>query len=151
MKHHRLLIGWLLITLVVAVSTPAQPKCVLTASDMEGPFYKPGAPLRDSTGKGLVVSGIVRSADTCEPIANARIEWWQANPQGDYDDVHRGAQVTGASGAYRFDTDFPPPYYGRSSHIHFKAEAAGYRKLTTQLYPKRGQSAVAFDLVLAKE
>lgn len=150
MKHRSVLIG-LLLTLVVCVSAPAQPRCAPTASDMEGPFYKPGAPLREATGKGLLVTGVVRSADTCEPIGGARVEWWQANPRGEYDDAHRGSQVTGASGAYRFATDFPPPYYGRPSHIHFKADAKGYRKLTTQLYPNGGQSAVAFDLVLAKE
>ncbi|HXJ79556.1 MAG TPA: intradiol ring-cleavage dioxygenase [Candidatus Methylomirabilis sp.] len=145
------LIGLLLMTSVAGTTAAAQPRCVPTASDMEGPFYKPGAPLRDATGKGLVVSGVVRAADTCEPIPDARVEWWQANPSGQYDDIHRGAQVTGASGAYRFDTDFPPPYSGRPSHIHLKTEAKGYRKLTTQLYPKGGQSAVAFDLVLVKE
>ncbi len=37
------------------------------------------------------------------------------------------------------------------THIHFKAFAAGYRPLTTQLYLKGGQSVVAFDLVLVKE
>ena len=150
MRHSRVLAGMLL-TLALVVSAPAQPKCAPTKTDMEGPFYKPGAPLRDATGRGLVVSGVVRSADTCEPIKDARVEWWQANPRGEYDDAHRGAQMTGAGGAYRFATDVPPPYSGRPAHIHFKTEAKGYRKLTTQLYPNGGQSAVQFDLVLAKE
>ncbi len=150
MKHGMALIG-LLLTLAAGTPVPGQPRCAPTPPDMEGPFYKPGAPLRDATGKGLVVSGVVRSAGTCEPIGGARVEWWQANPRGEYDDAHRGSLVTGAGGAYRFDTDSPPPYYGRPSHIHFKAEAKGYRQLTTQLYPKGGQGAVAFDLVLAKE
>ena len=150
MRPRGVLIG-LLLTLAAGVSATAQPRCVPTTPDVEGPFYKPGAPVRDATGKGFVVSGVVRSADTCEPIAGARVEWWQANPRGEYDDTHRGSQVTGGTGAYRFDTDFPPPYAGRPSHIHFKAEAQGYRKLTTQLYPTGGQRAVGFDLVLAKE
>src|SRR4030067_666538 len=34
----------------------AQP-CQPTRADSEGPFYKPGAPLRTSTGSGLVVRG----------------------------------------------------------------------------------------------
>ncbi len=150
MKHRAMLTG-LILTLAPGVSAPGQPGCVPTAADDEGPFYKAGAPLREATGKGLVVSGVVKSAATCQPITGARIEWWQANPRGEYDDAHRGSQLTGESGAYRFDTDFPPPYYGRPSHIHFKAEAKGYRQLTTQLYPTGGQSAVAFDLVLVKE
>ncbi len=151
MARSALLLVTTALVLTLTASAPAQPKCAPTAPDIEGPFYKPGAPLREATGKGLVVSGVVKSAATCEPIKGARIEWWQANPSGEYDDAHRGSQVTGESGAYRFDTDSPPPYYGRPSHIHFKAFAPGYRPLTTQLYPKGGQRAVAFDLVLVKE
>ena len=150
MKGSALLIG-LALVLSAGTSAPAQPRCAPTPADAEGPFYKPGAPLREATGTGLVVSGVVKSAATCEAIRAARVEWWQANPEGQYDDAHRGSQMTGRSGAYRFDTDSPPPYSGRPSHIHFKADARGYRKLTTQLYPKGGQSTVAFDLVLTKE
>ncbi len=129
----------------------AQPKCAATPRDMEGPFYKPGAPAREATGKGLIVNGAVRSATTCEGIKGARVEWWQANPKGEYDDAHRGMLMTAEGGAYRLETDFPPPYAGRPSHIHFKASVPGYRPLTTQLYPKAGQSAITFDLVLVKE
>lgn len=150
MRHRAILIG-LLLNLAAGASAPAQSRCAPTAPDMEGPFYKPGAPVREATGTGLVVSGVVRSSGTCEPIGGAHVEWWQANPRGEYDDAHRGSLITGTSGAYRFDTDSPPPYSGRPSHIHFKADAKGYRQLTTQLYPKGGQSAVAFDLVLVKE
>jgi protocatechuate 3,4-dioxygenase beta subunit len=147
----------LTIALLVAVALGAgpvawaQPKCAPTPRDMEGPFYKPGAPAREATGKGLIVSGAVRSAATCEGVKGARVEWWQANPKGEYDDAHRGMLTTAEGGAYRFETDFPPPYAGRPSHIHFKALVPGYRPLTTQLYPKAGQSAINFDLVLVKE
>ena len=129
----------------------AQPKCAPTPRDMEGPFYKPGAPTREATGKGFVVSGVVRSAATCEGIKDARVEWWQANPKGEYDDAHRGMLMTGEGGVYRFETDSPPAYSGRPPHIHFKAFVPGFRALTTQLYPKPGQSAITFDLVLVKE
>jgi protocatechuate 3,4-dioxygenase beta subunit len=144
------LIG-LALSLGVSTVVPAQPRCAPTPPDMEGPFYTPNAPLREATGKGLAVSGFVRSATACAPIRAARIEWWQANPGGEYDDAHRGSLVTGEAGAYRFETDFPPPYYGRPSHIHFKALAPGHRPLTTQLYLKGGERAVTFDLVLVKE
>jgi protocatechuate 3,4-dioxygenase beta subunit len=146
--------AWLIglpLVLCVAVSAPAQPRCAPTAPDMEGPFYKPGAPLREVTGGGLTVSGTIKTAATCTPIKGVRVEWWQANPRGDYDDAHRGSLLTGDGGAYRFETDFPPPYSGRPSHIHVKALAAGYGPLTTQLYLKGGERAVIFDLVLVKE
>jgi protocatechuate 3,4-dioxygenase beta subunit len=93
----------------------------------------------------------VKSAAGCGPIKGARVEWWQANRRGEYDDAHRGALSTGDAGAYRFETDSPPPYAGRPSHIHFKAFAAGHRPLTTQLYLKGGEREVTFDLVLVKE
>ena len=43
-------------------------KCVPTGEDAEGPFYKPGAPERLSTGSGLAVSGDVISYPDCRPI-----------------------------------------------------------------------------------
>ena len=144
------LIG-LLIVLSAGVPAIAQPRCAPTAPDVEGPFYKAGAPLREGTGRGLAVSGSVKSAATCAPIKATRVEWWQANARGEYDDTHRGSLLTGDDGIYRFDTDFPPPYSGRPSHVHVKALAPGYRPLTTQLYLKGGERAVTFDLVLVKE
>ena len=118
---------------------------------MEGPFYTPNAPRREFTGRGFVIQGAVKSAASCAPVGGARVEWWQANPAGTYDDAHRGSLLTGSDGAYRFETDFPPPYSGRPSHVHFKVFAPGHRTLTTQLYPKAGQTQATFDLVLVKE
>jgi protocatechuate 3,4-dioxygenase beta subunit len=138
-------------TLLLAPTALAQGTCAPTPADMEGPFYKPDAPRRDATGKGLSVTGAVKSAGSCAPVPGARVEWWQANPRGEYDDAHRGSLVAGEGGRYRFETDFPPPYSGRPSHIHFKASAPGHRALTTQLYPRAGQTAVTFELVLIKE
>ena len=79
-------------------TSQAQTLCAPTAPDMEGPFYKPNAPIRESTGRGLTVSGKVKSADACVPISGARIEWRQASPKGRYDDAHRAALVTGSDG-----------------------------------------------------
>ena len=110
---------------------------------MEGAFYKPNAPIRHSTGRGLRVSGKVKSADSCAPISGARIEWWQASPMGRYDDAHRGALITGSDEIYRFETDFPPGYYDRPPHIHFKILAPGHRTLTTQIYLQKGQKSIS--------
>ena len=129
----------------------AQPPCAATAPDLEGPFYKPNAPMRESTGRGLTVSGAVKSAGSCAPIPGARVEWWQANPKGSYDDDHRATLVATADGRYRLQTDFPPPYSGRPAHIHFRVTAPGHRTLITQLYPRPGQTQMTFNLVLEKE
>jgi protocatechuate 3,4-dioxygenase beta subunit len=140
-----------LLALLMFGTAAAQPRCAPTRPDAEGPFYKPGAPIKAATGSGLAVEGVVRTAASCDPIPGARVEWWQANARAEYTDSHRGALVTGPAGTYRFETDPPPPYAGRPSHVHVKVRAPGHRTLTTQIYPKAGQTAITFDLVLVKE
>ena len=129
-------------------SVKAEKTCSPTRSDAEGPFYKASVPLRSKTGSGLVIEGTVRSTGSCEAVSGARVEWWQTNPKGTYDDEHRGALLTNSSGRYILETDFPPPYSGRPSHVHFKIIAPGHRTLTTQLYPERKESVLSFDFVL---
>ncbi len=72
--------------------------CKPTQPDMLGPFYEPGAPVRTSVGSGYVLSGAVLSAEDCKPIRNARIEFWLANPKGEYDDAHRATVLSGKRG-----------------------------------------------------
>jgi len=132
-------------------SSAAQTPCPPTAPDAEGPFYKPDVPIRENTGSGLMVSGKVKSAGSCTVISGARGEWWQTKPQRRYDDEHRGAKLTSSDGFYQFETDFPPGYFGRPPHIHFKIFAPGHRTLTTKVYPKSGQSTMTFDFILKKD
>jgi len=135
---------------VVAVrpaTSPAQT-CAPTKPDALGPFYIPGAPERERTGRGLVVTGSVRSATGCRPLSGAQIEWWSAGSSGDYDDAHRATQRTDAQGRYRYETDFPGKYPGRPPHLHLRVTAPGHRALVTQIYPTPGQTAVDTDLVL---
>jgi protocatechuate 3,4-dioxygenase beta subunit len=124
-------------------------RCVPTPPDMEGPFYRPGAPEKTSTGTGLVVRGRVLGAPDCRPLPGSRVEWWHAGPSGDYDGGHRGSLKADPAGAYRFSTDYPGKYPWRPTHIHFKAFAPGYRDLTTQLYLRKGEKEVEFDIVLS--
>lgn len=126
----------------------AAPPCRPTRSDAEGPFYVPGAPIRTSTGSGLVIRGRLLGAPDCRPLPGGGIEWWQTDRRGDYDDAHRGRQNVAPDGSYRFVTDFPGVYPGRPSHIHFKAKAPGYQSLTTQLYLRSGETEVGFDIIL---
>ena len=126
----------------------AEPACAPTEPDVDGPFYKPNAPERGSTGRGLVVSGSVQSASVCNPVAVARIEWWAANPDGSYDDEHRATQQADADGRYRYETDFPAGYFFRPPHLHVRVTSAGHRTLITQIYPKEGESSINFDFVL---
>lgn len=141
---------------LVAVATltpavPAQERCPPTRPDMLGPFYTTGAPRREATGRGLVVSGRVRSAAGCAALPAAQIEWWSANGRGDYDDAHRATQVADAEGRYRYETDFPGRYPGRPPHLHVRVSAPAHAVLVTQVYPKPGDREIQQDFVLVRE
>jgi protocatechuate 3,4-dioxygenase beta subunit len=125
--------------------------CKPTQPDMLGPFYEPGAPVRTRVGSGYVRSGAVLATAECKPIPNAHIEFWLANPRGDYDDAHRATVFAGQRGEYRFESNVPVSYGGRPPHIHVRVRAPGYEELVTQHYPERSQRKANFDLVLVAE
>jgi protocatechuate 3,4-dioxygenase beta subunit len=125
--------------------------CKPTQPDVLGPFYEPGAPVRTSVGSGYVLSGAVLAADDCKPIGGARIEFWLANPRGEYDDAHRATVFAGERGEYRFESNVPVSYSGRPPHIHVRVTAPGFEELVTQHYPEAGQTRATFDLVLVAE
>ena len=113
-----------------------------TPRDMEGPFYKSGAPERTSLvepgvkADQLVLTGRVLTRD-CKPIAGALLDFWHADEKGDYDNEgyrYRGKVRTDAEGRYRLETILPALYPGRPRHVHVKAQAPGAKPLTTQIY-----------------
>jgi protocatechuate 3,4-dioxygenase beta subunit len=133
----------LLAALAWPMAGRAQSQCGLpTPEDMEGPFYKAGAPSRvslvepGSKAEKLVLSGVALSFD-CKPLAGVKLDIWHADDKGEYDNRgfrYRGLLVTDAQGRYRMETNLPPPYMGRPRHIHVKAQRSGGQVLTTQLY-----------------
>lgn len=131
-------------------SVVAQPAtCAPTSSDALGPFFTPGAPRRTRVDKGgYVLTGVVRSAKDCAPVARALLDFWLAAPNGEYDDAHRATLFAGADGAYRFESNAPVPYGGRPPHIHVRVTATGFQELVTQHYPRAGQTNATFDLVI---
>jgi protocatechuate 3,4-dioxygenase beta subunit len=122
--------------------------CPPTTADSLGPFYVAGAPERSKTGDGLRVEGAVRSTRECKALPGAKLEWWAANPRGEYDDGHRATQVTDGEGRFRYVTDMPGKYPGRPVHLHVKVTAPGHKVLVTQVYPKPNQVTITQDLVL---
>lgn len=143
------LLGWIHPGVLVAQTSSSQ--CAATQPDIEGPFYKPNAPVRTQTGRGLEVSGRVRSVLDCRPLKGARIEWWSADAAGDYKDEHRATVVTDKDGRYRYETVSPSGYSFRPPHLHVKVSAVGHRTLTTQVYPERGQKKIVFNFNLVTE
>jgi catechol 1,2-dioxygenase len=107
--------------------------------------------VRRSVGSGYELSGTVLTAQECKPIPDARIEFWLANPRGEYDDAHRATVFAGERGEYRFQSNMPVSYGSRPPHIHVRVSAPGYEELVTQHYPQRAQRKANFDLVLVEE
>ncbi len=107
-----------------------------TTTDILGPFYRPGSPMRSniippgSAGEILHLSGTVFKKDGTTPLKDALIEVWQVNEKAVYDNTSdeylgRGAVKTGKDGKYYFKTIMPVAYQigenrYRPAHIHFR-------------------------------
>lgn len=143
--------GFLQTALIAAAAAPLKGDlCATTSRSVQGPYWKPDAPLgRDirngRRGEMIVVNGIVRGGTPCMPIDGALLEVWQADADGKYDMDYgrgetflRGRLRTDANGAYEFETIRPAPYglgdQMRPAHIHFIVSAPGRKRLVTQLY-----------------
>ncbi|MBS1792130.1 MAG: intradiol ring-cleavage dioxygenase [Acidobacteria bacterium] len=119
-----------------------------TENNYEGPFYKPGAPVRSvllesgMAGTPLTVTGRVLDTQG-RPLKGALLDIWHADHTGEYDNKGfrlRGRLYTDDEGRYTLRT-IKPLYYGvpgdmRPSHIHVKASFEKSPILTTQLYFK---------------
>jgi catechol 1,2-dioxygenase len=106
------------------------------------------------------VRGVIRSTDGT-PLANAKIDVWQANDEGFYDVQQKGIQPdfnlrgvfrTGADGSYWFrgvkPKFYPIPDDGpvgkllaalgrhpyRPAHLHYIIEAPGHARLVTHIF-----------------
>jgi hypothetical protein len=117
---------------------PATP----TTESTEGPYFKAGSPEKASLvaagmeGTRIQLIGLVLTR-SCKAVAGAKVDIWQANAKGEYDNTGytlRGYVRTDANGQYRIETVVPGEYPGRTPHIHVKVEPPGGRVLTTQLY-----------------
>ena len=121
-----------------------------TTTDILGPFYRPGSPVRNNLvikgepGDPVELSGIIRHTDCVTPYKKAKIELWHCDGKGIYDNTsaeyrYRGTTYSDENGQYSFKTILPVPYevgdgHTRPAHFHLMITAAGYQSLVTQLY-----------------
>jgi protocatechuate 3,4-dioxygenase beta subunit len=139
----------------VAFAQPSpQVACVETHDQIEGPYYRAGAPERWNLvepgiyGTILEMDGRV-TGHTCNAgQRDIELDVWQANAEGRYDNdgsfgppqrfMLRGRVHTDAGGRYHIRTVVPGRYLNgaqyRPAHIHVKLRGNGFRPLTTQLY-----------------
>ena len=119
-----------------------QVQVPITVAETEGPYFKANSPEATSLlqegmqGTVLTITGQVLAQDGT-PVANALLDFWQANASGSYDNTGytlRGHQYTDANGYYTLTTVEPGLYPGRTEHIHVKVQAPNGPVLTTQLF-----------------
>lgn len=129
-----------------------------TTSDILGPFYRPGAPMRsniipaNSNGIPMNLQGTVFDENGAIPLKNALVEIWQCDEKEHYDNtsddyMFRGAVTTGNDGKYEFKTIVPVPYKAdannesswRPAHIHMRVSVPKQQDLITQIYFKGDQ------------
>ncbi|RFU44756.1 dioxygenase [Paraburkholderia sp. DHOC27] len=169
-KHEGILLADILglATLVGLIDAKRSLAAGGTEPALIGPFWRAAQPLRENgapiaaegtPGERLFVSGRILSLDG-EPIANARVETWQASPGGLYEnqDPHqeemnlRGRFQTDADGRFSFHSVRPSGYavpvdgpcgelldaqqraIMRPAHLHFIVMAEGYKTLATQIF-----------------
>ena len=124
------------------------PEVCETEDNQEGPFYKPGAPLRSDlrvqgmSGVPFTLTGRVFNTAGV-PVGGALLDVWHADDKGEYDNkgfTLRGRLKTDDAGRYKLLTIMPKFYKAgdtiRPAHIHLKVQGEGTPLLTTQLYFK---------------
>jgi protocatechuate 3,4-dioxygenase beta subunit len=135
-----------------------------TPAQTEGPYFTSNSPVRSTlveagmAGTLLTLSGRVLTT-SCQPISQAKLDFWQADNAGAYDNAGyrlRGHQFTDQSGRFTLQTIVPGLYPGRTRHIHVKVQAPNGPVLTTQLYfPGEARNAsdgiYSADLLMAIE
>src|SRR4029077_7888112 len=112
-----------------------------TPQEIEGPFFRLGAPRRSSLlapgdKPAVILSGPVPN-ENATPIPGAVLNFWSSDLYGNYDMVgygYTGYFVTDEAGRYEVTTIIPGYYQPRNArHIHVKLQAVS-RPVTTQLY-----------------
>jgi protocatechuate 3,4-dioxygenase beta subunit len=129
-----------------------------TTTDILGPFYRPGAPMRtnlrlaNSNGTPIVLKGYIFKEDGKTPINDAFVEIWHCDENEVYDNTsdeykYRGGQKTKTDGKYEFKSILPVPYKAdpkdetswRPAHIHMRVSVINQQDLITQIYFKGGK------------
>ena len=131
--------------------TNATGACAVTPTETVGPYPSLTNFIRSDIREGksglplTLVITVVNANNACSPVANAAVDIWQCDAQGQYSEYAqpgyngtgqtflRGIQTTDASGRVTFTTVFPGWYQGRATHIHVEVKVGGAVVKVTQI------------------
>ena len=112
--------------------------------------YSPGAPLVDNLGTGFLMSGLVRSAATGEPLEGVRIQIWAATPRGgEREPSNHGSVLTRADGTYELEMAQIVPNFGQP-HGHLAYDDGAFETVFLRpVMPSASDTSLRADFVLA--
>jgi protocatechuate 3,4-dioxygenase beta subunit len=120
---------------------PGPGELTQTPREIEGPYFRLGAPMRSNLLEPgdkpeLVLSGRVLN-EKGTPIPGAVVNLWSSDAAGNYDMIgyrYHGYQITDENGRYEFTTIVPACYQPRDAkHLHVRVQGNS-SPITTQLY-----------------
>lgn len=139
-----------------AGTTPTST-CSVAPTETVGPFPSLSDMFRGDIREGKpgvslqLTIRVVNANAACAPVANAIVEIWQCDHQGNYSSYGtqvgqtylRGMQTASANGEVVFTTIYPGWYQGRATHIHIEVTVAGRSVKVTQIaFPEAVNNAV---------
>jgi protocatechuate 3,4-dioxygenase beta subunit len=125
--------------------------CAVTPTETLGPYPSLTNFVRSDIREGksglplALTITIVNANNLCGPVANAAVDIWQCDAEGNYSEYAqpgyngtgqtflRGIQTTDASGRVTFTTVFPGWYSGRATHIHVEVKVNNSVVKVTQI------------------
>ena len=125
--------------------------CAVTPTETLGPYPSLTNFVRSDIREGksglplALTITIVNTNNSCSPVANAAVDIWQCDAQGQYSEYSqpgyngtgqtflRGTQTTDAGGRVTFTTVFPGWYRGRATHIHVEVKVNNSVVKVTQI------------------
>ena len=123
--------------------------CEVSPKETKGPFPNktPSAYMKENIigdRKGialLITMTILSKNEGCKPIANALVDVWHCDSEGNYSEYHmrsgdlsekhflRGRQTSDANGQVSFVSIFPGYYRGRAPHLHVEVLSKNKKSL----------------------
>jgi hypothetical protein len=130
--------------------TSERPACEATESNPGGDNnYIPDAPAVESLGDGFVITGRVRSAEGCQPLAGVAIQVWLATETGAETD-NRATVRTDEDGRYRIETAPTVPQFGEPN-IHVAYDGEQFEEVFIRRVVDLDDTHATVNLTLARD
>ena len=130
--------------------TSARRQCEATESNPGGDNnYIPDAPAVESLGDGFVITGRVRAADECRPLAGVSIQVWLATETGAETD-NRATVRTDEDGRYRIETAPTVPQFGEPN-IHVAYDGERFEEVFIRRVVDLDDTRATVNLTLARD